>query len=95
MFCVLGMYRLQFNCMVVPVHRRATCNRRVEKEYTSKAQVVTAALDKAEDTYKKEMEKLVLRKDDLDKQLESMLDKLKVGAAVADSPEITVPRRFK
>ena len=51
---------------------------RVEKEYATKIQNATAAVDKAEETYKKEVEKMLARKDDLDKQMESMLEKFKV-----------------
>jgi hypothetical protein len=51
----------------------------VEKEYNAKHVGIVTALEKADEHYKKEVEKLVLRKEDLDKQLESMMEKLRVS----------------
>jgi hypothetical protein len=52
--------------------------KRIDREYSQKCSVITTALDKSEDVFKKDMDKLVTRKEDLDKQLEIMIEKLRV-----------------
>ena len=51
---------------------------KIEKDYSQKLANSQAQLDKAEEAYRKDSEKLTTRKDDLDKQLESLMEKFRV-----------------
>jgi hypothetical protein len=51
---------------------------RLEKDALQRLNNLSMQRDKAEETYKKESEKLVSRIDDLNKQLESMMEKFRV-----------------
>ena len=53
-------------------------NYRVEKDVSHRLSTLQQQKEKVDDSYKKDFEKLTVRKDDLDKQLESMMDKFKV-----------------
>jgi len=51
---------------------------KIEKDYSQKLTNSQAQLDKAEEVYRKDSEKLTTRKGDLDNQLESLMEKFKV-----------------
>lgn len=51
---------------------------RIEKDYSQKLANIQAQVEKTDESYRKDSEKLMVRKDDLDKQLESLMEKFKV-----------------
>jgi hypothetical protein len=63
---------------------------RIEKDVSQRMNTWLQQKEKVEDSYKKEFEKLTVRKDDLDKQLESMMEKFKERMSIFDQKKTEI-----